>query len=245
MILKDQPACFPDSVLVKVSSKNDGTVLDRTKEVHAADALVNRSEFCKKVGVPYDQVVYQQIIYGDEQTYSKIARVDGNHVSSTVPGIKADALFTTTPGVGLFLPVADCVATVFYDTRRKELALAHIGRHASYAKLATRVVEQFVANGSNLNDVTVWMSPHAGKDSYKLEWFDRQDDPDWSDFYTHKPDGFYLDMAGYNKALLVKSGINEANIFVSPVDTASDDNYFSHSSGDVAGRIAVLAMIKQ
>ncbi len=108
MILKDQPACFPDSVLVKVSSKNDGTVLDRTKEVHAADALVNRSEFCKKVGVPYDHVVYQQIIYSDEQTYSKIARVDGNHVSSIVPGIKADALFTTTPGVGLFLPVADC-----------------------------------------------------------------------------------------------------------------------------------------
>lgn len=66
MILKDQPACFPDSVLVKVSSKNDGTVLDRTREVHTADALVNRSEFCKKVGVPYDHVVYQQIIYSDE-----------------------------------------------------------------------------------------------------------------------------------------------------------------------------------
>lgn len=63
-------------------------------------------------------------------------------------------------------------------------------------------------------------------------------------FYTQKQDGFYLDMAGYNRQLLTKAGIPSRNIYTSPIDTAKDDKYFSHSKGDKSGRIAVIAQIK-
>lgn len=244
MISSDQPECFPSELLVAVSSRLDGTVLDRLKDTHSPGVVANRIEFCKKAGTSYDKMVYQQIVYGEDQTYAKIAEVHANMATDSLPGVRADALFTNTPGVGLFLPVADCLATVFYDPKLKTLALAHIGRHASYAKLASKVASRFKTKGSNLDDVLVWVGPHAGKDSYVLEWFDKQHDEDWQGYYVQKQNGFYLDMAGYNRQLLTKAGIASSNIFTSPIDTAKDDNYFSHSSGDTSGRIAVIAMIR-
>lgn len=244
MISSDQPECFPSELLVAVSSRLDGTVLDRLKDTQSPGVVVNRIEFCKKAGTSYDKMVYQQIIYGEDQTYDKIIEVDEHMTTPHLIGVMADAMLTSQPGVGLFLPVADCVATVFYDPKLKQLALAHIGRHASYAKLASKLAERLNAGGSNLTDVIVWMSPHVGKDSYVLDWFDKKDDDDWQGFYTQKQDGFYLDMAGYNRQLLTKAGIPSRNIYTSPIDTAKDDKYFSHSKGDKSGRIAVIAQIK-
>ena len=88
------------------------------------------------------------------------------------------------------------------------------------------------------------MSPHAQKASYKLDWFDKANDPEWQDFYDQQADGFYLDMAGFNQRRMTELGVLSQNIYVSQVDTVTDGNYFSHSGGDVTGRIAVVAMMK-
>lgn len=243
MILSDQPTCFPEGVLVNISSKVDGTMLNKSSGRHAPEVVANRVEFCKKLGVDYGKVVYQQIVFGDDQTYDKIDTVGKDDVLNKEASVKADAIFTSEPGVGLFLPVADCLAMVFYDTKLNVLALAHIGRHSSYAKLAAKVVEHYKKFGSDPSNITVWMSPHAGKDSYKLSWFDQESDPDWNGYCVKKEDGYYLDMAGYNKRLLQNAGVKDPNIYISSADTVTDANYFSHSDGDVHGRFAVLASI--
>jgi len=89
------------------------------------------------------------------------------------------------------------------------------------------------------------MGPHAQKHSYRLSWFDNEADAEWKDFYEKKPDGVYLDMAGFNRTLFEQAGVKSDNIYVSSVDTARDEDYFSHSSGDKNGRIACLAYMKQ
>lgn len=64
MIANDQPTCFTHSLLAAVSSREDGTMLNRSIGVHHSSVLENRKHFCAQVGVEYDNVVYQRIVYG-------------------------------------------------------------------------------------------------------------------------------------------------------------------------------------
>ena len=245
MIAADQPVCFPESVIASVSSKKDGSMLDRADATHASGVVANRHRFCQAAGVPYEQAVYQLIEYGSDQSYDTVVTVGERDTSLHRPHIPADALYTTRKWVALFLPVADCVAMVLHDSTRGALALAHVGRHASYAKLATKVARHVIADGSAVEDIVVWMSPHAQKQSYKMQWFDQSSDPDWQGYFTVTSDGVFLDMAGYNAGLLTRTGILQRNIHISSVDTMTDTHYFSHTQGDTSGRIAVVACMRQ
>ena len=245
MIRTDQPTCFPSDLLVAVSSKDDGTMLNRIRGRHVAEVLENRQRFCDQIGVKYDDVVYHVISYDQTQTFDNIAEViEADTVKHNNEGIFADALYTETAGIGLFLPVADCIATVIYDPKRRALMLVHLGRHSTVAQLMTRAVQYFVERGSQAKDLQIWMSPSITQKNYRMDYFNHTSDTNWRNFCRQTADGIYLDMQGFNRSLAVQAGVPGDNIFISPIDTADDPNYFSHSAGDTAGRFAVLAEMK-
>ena len=245
MIVADQPTCFPSDLLVAVSSKDDGTMLNRIRGRHVAEVLENRRRFCDHIGVKYDDVVYHVISYDQGQTFDNIAEVtETDTVKCNNEGIFADALYTEAAGIGLFLPVADCIATVIYDPKRRAVMLAHLGRHSTVVQLMSRAVQHFVERGSRAKDLQIWMSPSITQKNYRMDYFNYADDDDWQNFCHKKTDGFYLDMQGFNRLLAIRSGVSSNNIFISPIDTADNPNYFSHSSGDFGGRFAVVACMK-
>ena len=242
MIAADQPTCFPSDLLVAVSSKNDGTMLNRIRGYRVAEVMNNRRRFCDQIGVKYDNVVYHVISYGQTQTFDNIAEVtETDTVKYNSEGIFTDALYTEAAGVGLFLPVADCIATVIYDPKRRVLMLAHLGRHSTVVQLMTRVIQYFVEHGSQAKDLQIWMSPSITQKNYCMEYFDHTSDVKWHNFCHQTADGIYLDMQGFNRSLAVQAGVPADNIFISPIDTADNPNYFSHSSGDTGGRFVVVA----
>ncbi len=100
------------NLLLGLSSKADGTMLDRAIGVHDGSIVSNRTTFCQSIGVDYGDTVYQRIIYGDNRTYDLICEVDAGSTTKYTSEVVADALITRTKGVALMLPVADCVATV-------------------------------------------------------------------------------------------------------------------------------------
>ena len=118
MIAADQPTCFPSDLLVAVPSKNDGTMLNRIRGRHVAEVMNNRRRFCDQIGVSYEDVVYHVISYDQGQTFDTIDEVtEVDTTRHNNEGVFADALYTETAGIGLFLPVADCIATVIYDPK--------------------------------------------------------------------------------------------------------------------------------
>ena len=244
MIRTDQLTCFPSDLLVAVSSKDDGTMLNRIRGRHVAEIVNNRRRFCDQIGVKYDDVVYHVISYDQTQTFDNITEVtETDTVKYNNEGIFADALYTEMAGVGLFLPVADCIATVIYDPKRRALMLAHLGRHSTVAQLMSRAVQHFVEQGSQAKDLQIWMSPSITQKNYRMDYFNHADDINWQNFCRQTADGIYLDMQGFNRSLAVQAGVPANNIVISPIDTADDPNYFSHSSGDTGGRVAVVAEI--
>lgn len=245
MIVSDQPTCFSPDLLVAVSSKNDGTMLNRIHGRHVDEIMGNRRRFCDKSGVLYDNVVYQIISYDQGHTFDNIVSVaEFDKVKHNNEGIFADALYTESTGVGLFLPVADCIATVIYDPKRRALILAHLGRHSTIAKLMPQAILYFVERGSQVRDLQIWMSPSITQKNYRMDYFNYADDDNWQNFCRQTADGIYLDMQGFNRSLAIQAGVPAENIFISPIDTSDNPNYFSHSSGDVGGRFAVVACMK-
>ena len=245
MIRTDQPTYFPPELLIAVSSKDDGTMLNRIRGRHVAEVLENRRRFCDQIGVKYDDVVYHVISYDRAQTFDNIAEVtEADTVKYNNEGIFADALYTEVAGVGLFLPVADCIATVIYGPKRRALMLAHLGRHSTVVQLMSRAVQHFVERGSQAKDLQIWMSPSITQKNYRMDYFNHTNDTNWHNFCRQTADGIYLDMQGFNRSLAVQAGVPANNIVISPIDTADDPNYFSHSAGDTGGRFAVLAEMK-
>lgn len=243
MVATDQPRCFPSDVLVALSSKADGSMLNRVLGVHHAAIISNRERFCEQTGVLYENVVYQKISYGADESYALLQEVSSDETTRHLPGVHADALFTREPGVGLFLPVADCVATVVYDPVRRALALLHLGRHSTLTDLVEKTVTHFKGCGSDPGDLIVWMSPSAKGDTYRLEWFDYEHDERWKEFYIKNDDGYFLDLPGYNRRRFTDCGVAAENVFISPVDTTKDPHYFSHLGDGTTDRIALLAMM--
>lgn len=241
MIQSDQPDCFPSEVIVRVSSREDGTVLDKAVGVHNPLIVTNRTKFCERNHISYGDVVYQRIIYGDDRTYDCIVNVAEQDTCKYSDEVVADALITADARVGMLLPVADCVATVLYDPITKQLALAHLGRHSTIANLMTKVISMMKQQGAAPNDIIVWMAPSVKQSHYRMEYFDMSDTKEWAGFAEKKPDGIYLDLQGYNRARAREVGVLEQNIHVSPINTATDKNYFSHSQGDTTDRFAVVA----
>ena len=244
MIGSNQPTVFPDDIIVAVSSRDDGTMLDRFKLDHETHDTDNRHAFCKSIGIDYQDVVGQMIVYGDEMTYDFLETVGTEDTSRHVRGVIADGLTTTSVGIGLMLPVADCVATVIYDAHQRQLYLLHLGRHSTLTPFLEETLKSILAAGTDPSDIFIWMSPHAGKDSYVMQYFDNADDPAWQNFYQKTDEGYYLDLAGYNRNVCLSVGVPADRIEVSEVDTVTSAQYFSHSAGDHDKRFAVVAMMR-
>lgn len=244
MIARDQPRCFDHTVLVAFSSKDDGTILDRSAGIHSDSAVTNRNALCTSIGIDYDSAVFQRIVYSDSATYSLIAEVDSRSTTRTTSEIVADALYTETAQVGLFLPVADCIATVVHDPVRGALAVLHLGRHSTLTDLIQKTVSCFVLRGSTASDLIVWMSPSAQKQSYSLDYFEPIDSPEWQDYAMRRGEKIFLDMQGHNRAVFLTAGLIAENINVSSVNTMTSPDYFSHAAGDTHGRQAVIAMLR-
>jgi len=244
MISQDQPTCFPDDILVAVSSKSSGTMLDRAIGIHDGSIVSNRTKFCDRIGVSYGDAVYQRIIYGDNRSYDLICEVDDGSTTKYTSEVVADALFTKSKNVALMLPVADCVATVIYDPVNRSLALVHLGRHSTVVNLLERVIDKFTHEGSDPRSLIVWMSPSAQSPDYVMEYFDQADEPAWQNFCQRSEQGIQLDLQGYNANICLQAGLLHQNIHTSSINTITSGNYFSHFTGDAHGRFAVVAVMR-
>lgn len=175
------------------------------------------------------QVTYETEDFCRYTTLTEQEKGDGIIRDAT---IEADALVVTTLGHALFLPLADCIGAVIHDPIQNIMMMSHLGRQNLEQLGGTKCIDYLVdKHGIDPHNLTVWLSPAAGQKYYPLYAFDNRS--------LH-------DVAIEQ---LMTAGIRRDNITVSPIDSAADDNYFSHSrylKGDrqTDGRHAVVATLR-
>lgn len=219
-------------------------MLDRQGDIHLAEVVNNRQQFCQANGSVYEDVVYQRIDYHEDATYALVREIDEISFANYHQEVIADAILTRTPGVGIFLPLADCIGLVLHDATHNILAVLHMGRHSTLTNLIEKVVDRMRSEGANPSGIVAWMTPSAGKDSYRMKYFTHENSEQWKGYCDRRDDGIYLDLAGFNRRQLILAGLTAQNIHTSPIDTVTSQDYFSHSSGDASGRFALLAVMR-
>ncbi len=219
------------SLFVAVSTASDGSM--KSTDGSYASVLPARTSFLQKNTIdPHEATLVHLTYDGDNYTRFVVADEDlsGDGITRA-PSIVADALVTVTPRLALFLPLADCIGAVIYDTAQDVLMLSHLGRHNLEQQGGTRSIEYLLEHfDSNPDDIEVWLSPGAGAENYPLYNFNNRS------------------MHSVASEQLLAAGIPPANIIRSPIDVTTDENYFSHSeflkgNRSTDGRFAVVAQI--
>lgn len=219
---------LPDGVRAIFTSAHDGSIAagagnpDLPKHTNTREQLIEEYFHTKKHSKLF-------VTYSPEQTYTHIERL-----TDTTPLVKCDALYTTTVGAVIILPVADCIATVVYDPVARMLGVLHLGRHASVAGL----IEEFAIEvsdvlGSDPRDWHVWMSPSLKPENDRMQFFDPPYPEQWQGFTHTASDGMiHIDTTGHNVARFERLGVPQANIYASPINTYADSHYFSQRAAN-------------
>jgi copper oxidase (laccase) domain-containing protein len=149
--------------------------------------------------------------------------------------IPADGLVTRKSSALLVLKAADCIPLVFYVPGEKILALAHAGTSGAALHLPEKMLKEL---GRQPAEVQVYVGPHVSQKSYRFpdkDLSDKELDKSWDNYFTQETDGLHIDLLGYVIDELKNCGVRPENIEVSEVDTAADENYYSHRRHKITG----------
>lgn len=236
MIVEHQPKIFGDSIRCGLTDSSDGN-LRFTVDGSPADkdrVIENRKHVLGKLDMSFDSANLVYVTYDTANfcKYGDAANLElGQGMNGSYTTVSCDALVTTEPGRALFLPLADCVGAIMYDSVRMVLMVSHLGRHSTEQHGAARSIEYLKENYScNPADLLVWLSPAAGKENYPLFAFNGRSLHDVT--LEH----------------LADAGVLKEKIEISSVDTTKDERYFSQSEftagrRQINGRFAIVAVI--
>ena len=219
-------------LLVAISKVENGNMYIPNDVTNEA-VLKNRQVWLASQGIDLSHTTRMTVTY-ERPDFCRYYTVAEEHKGVSLPTadiIPADGLVVTKPGHALFLPVADCVATVFFDEVHSVFMLAHLGRHSLEQEGGIKSVEYLIEHfGVNPATLKVWLAPTPNKQAYPI---------------------FALDNKGMKEVLyeqLAKVGITAENIIDNKADTVTDPEYYSHTAflkGGKAedGRFAMVAMM--
>ncbi|MCL2444781.1 laccase domain-containing protein [Candidatus Saccharibacteria bacterium] len=213
-------------VRIGLSDISDGNMKTFTE---SEEVLANRRRFLSEMRVVFERAGFVKVEYDGVEDFCVFSEMaGGNLLSLNLGAERADGLAVRGEGVGLFLPLADCLGLVLFDEMRGVLMVVHCGRQTVVQDGARKAVEFMKREcGASAEDVRVWMSPSAGKENYPV---------------------FDLGGKGMQEAVveqLVGAGVLLEKMVLSEVDTTEDENYWSHSRGDTGERFAICAVMEQ
>lgn len=220
---------------VGYSRKTDGNMSYRLGP--AEEVLENREQFFRNEGIAPDRIStffteHKDDIHALREYDLRLNALRGERVAVT------DAIITTLPETAIFLTFADCVPFIVYDQAQHIMAFAHVGWRSMAMGFTKKVLRQLEsAHGTRLEDCIAVIGPSIKKESYffrdpiQAEW------PAWENFLEYRSDGrTAIDLFGFCRHEALNTGILPENLYAFPVDTARDENMFSHYAGTAGGR---------
>lgn len=216
---------FGGKVEVGISDIDDGN-MRYFGEGDENEIIINQKKLGELVNLGGNKTMRLRTIYDKRESFTDYFEITDdnlekyciNNPESSIP--VSDGLVTRCLNVGIILPLADCLGIVFYDRKQRIVGLLHAGRHNVEQFGPKKFVDFLVKDfGCEVKDLKVFYSPHAV--NYELAKNNRK----LADFATEQ---------------LLNEGIVLKNIIDSKIDTVSNENYPSHSNGDIKTRFAVI-----
>jgi len=214
------------------STKADGNMANSIlgRVVNFDEVISNREKFLSKVGVNQNKCICMWVVHKDEIIEPDPKKI-GISMKDYKKAMKVDGLITNKKNLYLFVLIADCLPIILYDLKVPALTLVHAGWRGVDLKIAKKaVIKMHEKYGSNITDIIAGIGPSVHKESFLKENPSQKSDPKWQSYLTKIGETKYqVDLIGFVKKQLEDSGVLPKNIFVSDVDTGSDERFYSHN----------------
>ena len=235
--LEDHP-----SIIGRTFLRHGGASIGAFSTLNISDAVgdhpdsvkVNRSLILNSIGVSHLAFAKQK--HGDNvvkvtlDNYSKLPEADG--------------IYTRESDIGLVVTHADCQAAIFYDPVNQIIGAVHAGWRGLVQKdVYKSMVDTFVQEGSNLEDIIVCVSPSLGPEHSEFKNYKTEIPKEFWDFQIRP---FYFDLWKIARFRLSEAGILEGNIELAEICTFSNPkDYFSYRRDKITGRHGTVIAIKK
>ncbi len=194
----------------------------------------NRKRFLSSIDITPENCVTFRI--QDGNTLVSVGENDkGRGMHDIGDGIVADGIFTDRKGIFLFLVFADCLPMILFDANG-HLALVHSSWKSTEARIAEKAVKKFCNDFKvGPEGICIAIGPAIHRESFKFPDPIQKRLPGWEPFLEKDKDGeTHIDLIEYNVAQFLQSGVERQNLFISEVDTAGDERFFSHFRDSLA-----------
>ncbi|MBN1169267.1 polyphenol oxidase family protein [Candidatus Woesebacteria bacterium] len=233
-----------------VKDGNMSLVVNQEK-VDAGDVINNRKKFFKKIGIDFNRVMTVWLQHGNNIVEAKEKWL-GKTVLGEIDPPKADAVITDQKNTFLALTIADCVPVIIYDPKKHAVGLVHAGWKGVDKKIVVKTIYKMSRSyGTRPEDLIIGIGPCIGKDNYLKDNFSEGRKKIWGGFVEDRGKGIYsVDLAGYIYSQLIRSRINEENIYFSEIDVFEDERFYSHyrdvrsKEGDKGRNFCVVGLQK-
>lgn len=213
----------------------------------------NRFKLAGELGIHRERLVFPGQAHSDN-----IKVIDSSYLMLSNIRKKSfleetDALITKEPFVCLSVLVADCAPILFYDKKKKVIAVAHSGWHSSLANIAGKTVEKLVSDfDCDPANIFAGIGPSISPENYTVKMdvasLFLKNYENINDEFIKKISGdkYLLDLWTLIKLQIEKEGVPGKNIEISGLCTFKNyDRFFSHRrSKGKTGRFAAGIMIK-
>lgn len=145
--------------------------------------------------------------------------------------IECDIMVITEKYKGIVVghKMADCPILIIEDRKQGVTALSHCGVSYIDRSLPLQTLNVLIEKyNSNIEDLYVYIGSCAKKETYIYDKYPKwaNNDNIWKNNIIKEEDGYHIDMIGAIKVQLKQ--IDDKKIYVSPIDTVLDENYYSH-----------------
>lgn len=150
-----------------------------------------------------------------------------------------DALITNLP-IAIGVRTADCIPVLLYDPVYKAVGAIHAGWKGTVQKIVLYSISSMIATyKTDPKDLIAVIGPGIGLESFQVgeevsQLFKEAGVPfdivwkwDGAPESDSMKGGHHIDLKAANKWLLMSNGVKEENIFVSDIDTYTDERFFS------------------
>ncbi|WP_294795934.1 peptidoglycan editing factor PgeF [uncultured Fenollaria sp.] len=176
------------------------------------------------IGLDYGSINVTRQVHSNNITY-----VNGNggvHFYDETDGLIGGH------GDVLVIKSADCLPVIIYDSVRECIAAVHSGWKGTANSIVKEAITKMVGLGSRAADLKVYVGPHIQKASFEVksdvkEIFEKNFS--YEGIIEKKDETHYLiDLGRVVKCDAISMGVKEENIYISNVDTVTDQRFHSY-----------------
>lgn len=132
----------------------------------------------------------------------------------------------------LVIKSADCLPVIVYDSVNVRIAAVHSGWKGTANSIVKDAIQKMMILGSRAEDLKIYVGPHIQKTSFEVmddvkNVFEKNFK--YKDIIFKKDENHYLiDLGKVVKLDAISMGVKEENIYVSSLDTVTDECFHSY-----------------